>query len=130
MYARSLAICVALAVLFAGGCAATSHQQDVTPQLTSNDARLQTYRIRNWSIQSDNTLIVEGVDRRRYQATFLGPCTGLRFATRLSFVTRGTNQLDRFSGIVLPDGTRCSFSSFQEIVTPATSAQEAEKEGK
>jgi hypothetical protein len=121
----------ALAALALAGCASTSEESsgaDVTPQMAADSAELQTYRIRSWSAPNDRTLIVEALDGTRYKAELLAPCFGLDFATRIGFVNRGLNQLDRFAGVVLPDGTRCSFRSFNEIVTPATSARDAEAE--
>jgi hypothetical protein len=122
-----------LATLALAGCAASTPQSEsaseVTPQMAADSAELQTYRIRNWSAPNDQTLIVESVDGTKYRAELLGSCLGLNFTTRLAFVNRGGfSQIDRFAGIVLPDGTRCSFRSFEEIVTPATSAREAERE--
>jgi hypothetical protein len=118
----------AIAALTLAACASspeTADGSDVTPQMAADSAELQTYRIRSWSAPDDRTLIVEALDGTRYKAELLGPCFGLNFATRLGFVNRGLNQLDRFAGVVLPDGTRCSFRSFNEIVTPATSARDA-----
>jgi hypothetical protein len=128
----SILITAALAALALAGCASTAEESssdsDVTPQMAADSAELQTYRIRSWSAPDDRTLIVEALDGTRYKAELLGPCFGLNFAQRIGFVNRGINQLDRFAGVVLPDGTRCSFRSFNEIVTPATSARDAERE--
>lgn len=127
----SILITAALAALALAGCASTakeSSDSEVTPQMAADSAELQTYRIRNWSAPDDRTLIVEALDGTRYRAEMLGPCFGLNFATRIGFVNRGLNQVDRFAGVVLPDGTRCAFRSFNEIVTPATSARDAERE--
>jgi hypothetical protein len=124
-----------LAALALAGCAASTTESEsaseLTPQMAADSVQLQTYRIRNWSAPNDQTLIVESVDGTKYRAELLGNCLGLNFTTRLAFVNRGGfNQIDRFSGVVLPDGTRCSFRSFNEIVTPATSARDAEREAK
>jgi hypothetical protein len=127
----SMLTIAALAALALAGCASTREESsaaDVTPQMAADSAELQTYRIRSWSAPDDRTLIVEALDGTRYKAELLAPCFGLNFANRIGFVNRGINQLDRFAGVVLPDGTRCSFRSFNEIVTPATSARDAERE--
>ncbi len=131
MKTSTLTTAAALAALALARCASTpaeSDGSDVTPQMAADSAELQTYRIRNWSAPDDRTLIVEALDGTRYRAEMLGPCFGLNFATRIGFVNRGLNQVDRFAGVVLPDGTRCAFRSFNEIVTPATSARDAERE--
>jgi hypothetical protein len=127
----SMLTTAALAAMALAGCAGTPEESggaDVTPQMAADSAELQTYRIRSWSAPNDRTLIVEALDGTRYKAELLAPCFGLDFANRIGFVNRGINQLDRFAGVVLPDGTRCSFRSFNEIVTPATSARDAERE--
>lgn len=96
----------------AGGTNATDGTS-ITELMGRNDARLETYRIDTWSAPSDESLVVESLDGTRYRATFMGHCLGLRFTDTIGFVTRGTNSIDQFSGIVLPDGTRCTFQSFQ-----------------
>lgn len=115
---RMLAFPMALALV---ACATRPEAPDeeVTPQMAAESAELQTYRIRNWSAPDNRTLIVESVDGRRYEARFMTDCLGLRLTETIGFVTRGTSQLDQFSGIVLPDGTRCTFRSFTQISTPA-----------
>ena len=103
----------------AGGATARgSEAEGVTEQLSHNSSELQTYRIRDWSAPNNRTLIVESVDGRRYEARFMTDCLGLQFTETIGFITRGLNELDKFSGIVLPDGTRCTFRSFTEIPTP------------
>jgi len=131
---KTLVLAASFAALVLGGCATSTSEPDsaaeVTPQMAADSAELQSYRVRSWSAPDDQTLIVESVDGTKYKAELLGTCFGLKFATRLGFVTKGINQIDRFSGVALPDGTRCSFRSFNEIVTPATSARRAEQEEK
>ena len=76
-------------------------------------------------------------DGTRYRAETLGPCIGLGFTTSLAFVSRGGfDQVDRFSSVVLPDGTRCAFQSFDRLVSPERQAldryeksEEAKKSG-
>src|SRR5690606_28781378 len=74
---------------------------ELTPHMARDSAELQGYRIRNWSAPDDRTLIVESLDGTRYEAKMLGTCLGLKFATRLAFINRGSNRIDRFSGVVL-----------------------------
>lgn len=94
-----------------GGANATDGTS-LTELMGRDDARLQTYRIDTWSAPSDEVLVVESLDGTQYRATFMGRCLGLRFTDTIGFITRGTNAIDQFSGIVLPDGTRCTFQSF------------------
>jgi hypothetical protein len=92
-----------------------------------NDAELQTYRIREWSAPNDKSLLVKSLDGSTERADFLGPCTGLRFSNTIGFVTRGANELDKYSGIVLSDGTRCTFRSFQRLAFEPPRNAEAEQ---
>lgn len=112
----------ALAAMALGACATGASAADVadgaqeesttTEQMSHRDARLETYRIEDWSAPGDDALIVKALGGSQYRATFMGHCSGLRFTDTIGFVTRGTNSLDQFSGIVLPDGTRCTFKTF------------------
>lgn len=73
-------------------------------------------RIKNWKAPDSKTLIIETYGKRTYEVKFRPSCFGLRNADTIAFVTRGTDDLDNFSSIILPDGTRCLFDS----VTPVT----------
>lgn len=125
-----IATATALAATLLGACAANrppaeanataasatggdQGETSITELMGHRDARLETYRIDDWSAPSDESLIVKSLDGSQYRATFMGHCYGLRFAETIGFVTRGTSSLDHFSGIVLPDGTRCTFKSFE-----------------
>lgn len=80
---------------------------------------LASHQIDDWSAPNDTTLYITTKDGSVYRATFMGEqCFGLRYAHEVSFVTHGINQLDRFSGIRLPDGTQCMFRTFQRISGP------------
>lgn len=117
------ATAAALAATLLGACAASpptakataadQGESTITELMGHNDARLETYRISDWSARNDDSLIVKALDGSQYRATFMGHCIGLRFAETIGFMTRGTSSLDHFSGIVLPDGTRCTFRSFE-----------------
>jgi hypothetical protein len=101
---------------------------EATPMMAKNDAELQTYRIRDWSAPNDKTLLVKSLDGSTYRAEFMGPCTGLRFSNTIGFVTRGMNELDKYAGIVLSDGTRCTFRTFQKLAFEPPRNAEAGKE--
>ena len=67
--------------------------------------------------------VTNPTDGTRYRAETMGPCLGLDFATRLAFVNRGGfNNIDRFSSVVLADGTRCGFQSFDQLKSPDSKA--------
>jgi hypothetical protein len=100
-----------------------SHYQESSLRTAPESAELWSYRIRNWSAPNDHTLIVESSDGTRYKAETLGACPGLGFSPRLGFANRGGfQQIDRFSSVVLSDGTRCALQSFNKVVTPEGSA--------
>jgi hypothetical protein len=132
MRAHALAFVISLA-LVAAGCAtnrASPDAQDAeaTALMKQEDANLQTYRIENWSAPDSRSLIVESTDGTRYRAQFMTDCIGLTFASSIGFDTRGLNRLDRYAGIVLPDGTRCPFESFTKIGFAEKKSAEADSE--
>src|SRR6185437_732750 len=80
-------------------------------------------RIRNWTVLDDQTLVIESYDGTRYKAETMGACNGLSFATRLGFSNRGGfKTVDRFSSVLLPDGTRCPLASLNKVITAEKSA--------
>ena len=129
MRSHSLGVSALLAGLTLAGCAthepASESRYDDASVITKAavDAELMSYRIRNWNAVDDHTLILEGADGQQYRAETLGPCFGLNNAARLGFANRGGFQtVDRFSSVVLPDGTRCAFQNFSKVVSPASQA--------
>lgn len=128
----SLALAVALAA-----CASknprnpTAAQQMASAPVADTDARLQRFQIRDWSAVDDETLIITATDGTRYRAQTFGPCLGLNFTNRLAFENRGGfEQIDRFSSVVLGDGTRCQFRSFGRLKAPESKAlDDYEKSG-
>jgi hypothetical protein len=128
MASRSLWVLTSVFAVALGACAANRDRSspDAMASISQGSAELMTSRVRNWSAPNDDTLMIEAVDGRHYQARLFGPCPGLTFANRLAYVTRGMNQLDRFATVVLPDGTRCPFQSFTRISSPVDSAREGD----
>jgi outer membrane murein-binding lipoprotein Lpp len=112
-----------LTPLILAGCAtkgsgsrAEQEQADLNAPITKASSGVQRFRIKDWSAPDDHTVIIVTNDGTRFRAETLGPCMGLAFATRVGFVNRGNfNQIDRTSSVVLADGTRCPFQSFDEI---------------
>jgi hypothetical protein len=113
--------CLALA-----GCAThgtTQRYEQASLPTSAADAELLSYRIRNWTALDDRSLLIESMDGTQYRAETLGPCFGLNSAPRLGFSNRGGfQQIDRFSSVVLPDGSHCSFQNFNRVVSPASQA--------
>jgi hypothetical protein len=96
-------------------------------------AELRSDRVRNWTVIDDQTMLVEAYDGTKYRAETMGACNGLSFATRLGFSNRGGfKTIDRFSSVLLPDGTKCPLAAFNKVIPPEKSAldsyEKAEKE--
>jgi Family of unknown function (DUF6491) len=89
----------------------------VTPQMRSGSNELRTYQLLEWIAPDDHNLIVNGVDRSLYRARFRRQCTGLRSVDTLAFIVQTPPQVETYEGIVLPDGTRCVFTSITKLET-------------
>lgn len=78
--------------------------------------------IENWRADNDEELLIEARNGRWYRATFYGPCTGLRSATGIGFVSDAGGSVDRFSSIVVRQPGRrileCHFHTFEEVPPP------------
>jgi hypothetical protein len=99
--------------------------------VADRNAQLPRFRIRNWSAPNDHTILVVADDGTRYRAETMGPCIGLNFATRLAFVNRGGfEQLDRYSSVLLSDGTRCTLQSFDKLKPPEAQALDSYEKSK
>lgn len=64
--------------------------------------------IRDWYAPDNETIVITTYAHGSFMGTFMGRCTGIRFAETLGFRTRGPNELDTSTVIVLPDGRRCA----------------------
>jgi hypothetical protein len=114
---------------------ATNHPQattaaKVTPQMRSGSNELRTYQLLEWIAPDDHNLIVNAVDRSLYQARFKRQCTGLRSVDTIAFIVQTPPQVDKYEGVVLPDGTRCVFTSITRLETglePGKGAPATEK---
>lgn len=103
--------------------AAAAREADLKAPVAESSAQIPRFRIRDWSAPNDRTVIVVADDGTRYRAETMGPCLGLNFATQLAFVNRGGfEQVDRFSSVLLGDGTRCAFQTFDKLKAPAAEA--------
>lgn len=66
-------------------------------------------RIRDWQAPDNRTLIIEITGGDKYKATFMSPCTGIRFTDTIAFSTMGPFELDSHTSVLLPGGERCYF---------------------
>jgi len=110
---------------------ASAAAEAATAEVAQASAQLPRYRIRDWSAPNDHTVIVVADDGTRYRAEMLGPCLGLDFANRLAFVNKGGfEQVDRYSSVILGDGTRCTFQSFDKLKPPEAKALDSYEKSK
>lgn len=107
----------ALLVACATGRPGAAPPGTVTPQMRSGSRDLRPYQVLDWIAPDDRTLIVNSVDRSLYRAAFKRQCTGLRQVDTIAFIVQTPPQLDKYEGVVLPDGTRCAFTSITKLET-------------
>lgn len=137
MKIRTLWLLGWLAPLTLAGCAATSHPQaaaaapgKVTPQLRSGSNELRTYQLDGWIAPDDHTLILNGLDRSLFAGRFKSQCTGLRLVSTVAFIIQTPPQVDKYEGVVLPDGKRCAFTSLTRLDTTPPPGKDSETSAK
>lgn len=89
----------------------------VTPQLRAGSSELRTYQMIDWVAPDDRTLLVNSTDRSLFKAAFKRQCTGLRLVDTIAFIVPTPMQVEKYEGVVLPNGTRCAFTSVTRIDT-------------
>ena len=89
----------------------------VTPQMRPGSTELRTYQVVDWIAPDDRTLIVNSVDRSLFRAQFKRQCTGLRLVDTIAFIVPTPPQIEKYEGVVLPNGTRCAFTSVTRLET-------------
>src|SRR3984893_8103609 len=89
----------------------------VTPQMRSGSTELRTYQLVDWIAPDDRTLLVNSVDRSLFRARFKHQCTGFRLGDTLAFIVQTPPQVEKYQGVVLPNGTRCAFTSLTRLDT-------------
>lgn len=97
----------------------------VTPQMRSGSNELRSYQVVDWIAPDDRTLIVNSVERSLFRARFKGQCTGLRLVDTIAFIVQTPPQIEKYEGVVLPDGTRCAFTSITRLETAPPPAHPA-----
>jgi hypothetical protein len=109
---------------------ATNHPQVAvtagkeTPQMRSGSTELRTYQLVDWIAPDDRTLIVNSVDRSLFRARFRRQCTGLRLVDTIAFIVQTPPQVEKYQGVVLPNGTRCAFTSVTKLETAPTRSKD------
>ena len=94
------------------------HDKDISVPSTFGSSTID-----NWYVLDNSNIVIE-TTRRKYKATFMSSCPGIRFTDSIGLSTMGPYQLDKTTTILLPDGRRCHI---KELV-PYTA--EMEKQGK
>jgi Family of unknown function (DUF6491) len=89
----------------------------VTPQMRAGSNELRAYQLLEWIAPDDHNLIVNAVDRSLYHARFKRQCTGLRSVDTVAFIVSSPPLPEKTEGIVLPNGTRCVFTSLTKLDT-------------
>ena len=89
----------------------------VTPQMRSGSNEMRAYQLLEWIAPDDHNLIVNAVDRSLYRARFKRQCTGLRSVDTVAFIVENPPLPEKTEGVVLPNGTRCVFTSLTKLDT-------------
>ncbi len=82
--------------------------------------------IYNWGVVDNQTLLIQGRNRKWYKATLFAPCSNLPFAQTIGFKTNAGGSFDKFSSIVVRR-RRCSLTSLVEIPPPVKQPNKAHK---
>jgi Family of unknown function (DUF6491) len=107
MIKQSLAIFSALTVLSTAALAAAS----VSIPFANNGG------IEEWHADTDSTLYLRSRNRDWYKAELTGPCSGLSFATGISYVTAPNGSFDNTSSVVV-DGQSCKVMKLEKSEAP------------
>jgi hypothetical protein len=78
--------------------------------------------IRDWHPDGLEALYIQDAQGRWYHATLMGPCFDLNGTEAVAFLTRGPDQLDKYSSISVR-GRRCPFSSLVTSAPPPKKAK-------
>jgi len=73
-----------------------------------HDAKLQTSipfanhgGIRDWRVENNQSLLIEGIGGHWYRAKLMSPAIDLPFADRIGFIAEPSGSLDKFSTVVV-----------------------------
>jgi hypothetical protein len=83
--------------------------------------------INDYKADGNQALWIQDQRRNWYRAELMGSCTGLDFAQRIGFITRGTSTFDKFSQILV-DGRTCQVDSLVTSAGPPLKAKNVKKE--
>lgn len=80
-------------------------------------------RLRDWRVVDGRNLVIELDDGRKFKASLMNYCHGLRFTDVLGFSTQGPYELDKWTTLHLPDGERCYIKELQPYVEEEKTGQ-------
>ena len=69
-------------------------------------------QLRDWLADGERGLWIQAADLRWFYARFAHACQGLSATNSLLFDTRGTDNIDGSSAVVVPGGGRCAVLTF------------------
>ena len=64
-------------------------------------------QVEDWQVLDNKHIVLEITGRKKFKATFMNSCHGIRFTEIIALSTMGPFELDKFTTIILPDGQRC-----------------------
>ncbi|MEQ8507813.1 MAG: DUF6491 family protein [Rhodospirillaceae bacterium] len=109
---------VALPVLLGGNALAdTQVSQNALAEKAETIHFADRGGIKDWRATSNEELYVESRNDQWYKVTFNAPCTSLKFANTIAFVTEPNGDLDKFSAVIVDD-QRCFFDTFERVDGP------------
>jgi len=94
------------------------------PKVVSIPRTYGSSSLEDWFVLDSRHLVIELTGKKKYKATLMNSCTGLRFTDSIGFSTMGPFELDKWTTIVLPGGERCFIKDLEPY------GEEAAKEGK
>lgn len=77
------------------------------PKVVSIPRTYGSSSLEDWFALDNRHLVIVLTGKRKYKATLMNTCTGLRFTDSIGFSTMGPFELDKWTTIVLPGGERC-----------------------
>ena len=77
------------------------------PEVVSIPRTFGSSQLEDWFVLDNRHLVIELTGKKKYKATLMNSCTGLRFTDSIGFSTMGPFELDKWTTIVLPGGERC-----------------------
>ena len=83
-------------------------------------------QIDDWYVLDNKNIVIEAA-RKKYKATFMSSCSGIRFTDSIGLVTMGPYELDKTTTVILPDGRRCHI---KELIPYTADMEKQDREAK